>query len=571
MKELSIAEKAKRYDEALKFSTIYHKQGDEDMKTMMETCFPELKELEDERIRKALISVLKSDFENDTTIFGISIGQIIAWLERQGEQNKQIFWEKCNHCVYFDGYDICLHKKNFGSVTNESKEYCKNNKLYSEKQGEQKPLYIRFGDIPNNEQSKIYNGENEIGVENGVSVYPAFINGDNIILGLTLPITKTTLYTQQHLLEYDTRPCYLVSGDYVGNGTDGEPLIKNISIIKKLDNYRIKEQKPKVGDWVVCNNNPHSIFQVIERSWPNAKYRNIKGTEIFLNVETLDKQYHLWAIQDSKAGDVLAIDNMIFIYENTLASHIVSYCKLINDIFEPFNDARTCCEGNPYVHPATKEQRDLLFQKMKEAGYEWDVEKKELKKIEQKPAENKELTEFDKAVGVSIGTWDPKTPEQIQSVKAVSKKLLKLAKKQINDEQKPAGSEEDEIKLNDAIDACKAKYGNMSYTADWLLSIKDRVVPQQQEWSEEEKGNADIIVSRLEVDIDYWESRSKRRVDEDKRVINWLKSLRLQSHWKPSDEQITWLYRAADEASKDSRMKQILNGLLSDLKKLREE
>jgi len=36
------------------------------------------------------------------------------------------------------------------------------------------------------------------------------------------------------------------------------------------------------------------------------------------------------------------------------------------------------------IHPATKEQRDLLFQKMKEAGYEWDAGKKELKKIKQK-------------------------------------------------------------------------------------------------------------------------------------------------------------------------------------------
>ena len=34
---------------------------------------------------------------------------------------------------------------------------------------------------------------------------------------------------------------------------------------------------------------------------------------------------------------------------------------------------------NNYGTPATKEQRDLLFQKMKEAGYEWDAEKKELK------------------------------------------------------------------------------------------------------------------------------------------------------------------------------------------------
>lgn len=51
----------------------------------IENIFPELKESEDERIIKALISILKSDFEKDTTIFGISIEQIIVWLEKQKE------------------------------------------------------------------------------------------------------------------------------------------------------------------------------------------------------------------------------------------------------------------------------------------------------------------------------------------------------------------------------------------------------------------------------------------------------------------------------------------------------
>jgi hypothetical protein len=32
------------------------------------------------------------------------------------------------------------------------------------------------------------------------------------------------------------------------------------------------------------------------------------------------------------------------------------------------------------IIPATKEQRDILFSKMKEAGYEWNAKKKELKK-----------------------------------------------------------------------------------------------------------------------------------------------------------------------------------------------
>jgi hypothetical protein len=39
--------------------------------------------------------------------------------------------------------------------------------------------------------------------------------------------------------------------------------------------------------------------------------------------------------------------------------------------------------------PATKDEQTILFAKMKEAGYTFDFEKKELKKIEQKPADLK--------------------------------------------------------------------------------------------------------------------------------------------------------------------------------------
>lgn len=113
-----------------------------------------------------------------------------------------------------------------------------------EKQGGQEQLYIRFGEIPTDEKSKIFQGEIEVGTENGVSVYPAFKTSEgDIVLGLNLPITKTTLYTQQHLIEYDDRPCYLVKGDYVGKDTDGQPLINNVSIIEKIDTYRVKEKK----------------------------------------------------------------------------------------------------------------------------------------------------------------------------------------------------------------------------------------------------------------------------------------------------------------------------------------
>jgi DNA repair ATPase RecN len=49
---------------------------------------------------------------------------------------------------------------------------------------------------------------------------------------------------------------------------------------------------------------------------------------------------------------------------------------------------------NGNIFPATKEQRELLFSKMKEAGYEWDANHKQLKKIEQKPAWSEEDEEI---------------------------------------------------------------------------------------------------------------------------------------------------------------------------------
>ena len=58
------------------------------------------------------------------------------------------------------------------------------------------------------------------------------------------------------------------------------------------------------------------------------------------------------------------------------------------------------------VAPATKGQRDLLFKKMKEEGYQWDAEKKELKKI-QSHYDITNFKPFDKVLGriSDINEW----------------------------------------------------------------------------------------------------------------------------------------------------------------------
>ena len=50
------------------------------------------------------------------------------------------------------------------------------------------------------------------------------------------------------------------------------------------------------------------------------------------------------------------------------------------------NNLKHFWEAASGVKPATKEQRDLLFQKMKEAGYEWNGEKKVLTNLEKEPS-----------------------------------------------------------------------------------------------------------------------------------------------------------------------------------------
>lgn len=102
------------------------------------------------------------------------------------------------------------------------------------------PIYIRFGEIPIDEKSKVfYNGEYIIKEEDGVSVFDCeFIDGR---LRIILPIitTSSALYCIEgfvsgYLNGSLNKPIYIVTGDLVGYGSDNEPLIRNVEIIMKL-------------------------------------------------------------------------------------------------------------------------------------------------------------------------------------------------------------------------------------------------------------------------------------------------------------------------------------------------
>jgi hypothetical protein len=114
MKELSVEQKAKRYDEAKYIMKEYLESGNAGViaENTIKKAFPELEESEDERIRKDIVTYLKSILSNKK--YGDKfIEDWIAWLAKQQKPNY------CHHEVdlsgcseeyrkaYYDGWNNC--------------------------------------------------------------------------------------------------------------------------------------------------------------------------------------------------------------------------------------------------------------------------------------------------------------------------------------------------------------------------------------------------------------------------------------------------------------------------------
>ena len=90
---MTTEEKAKAYDEAVKKATHLHRFSSDPAEIKrMEQLFPELKESEDERIRKELIKKVQIYIDGDIPC-GYDAKKALAWLEKQGEQ-KPAEWSE---------------------------------------------------------------------------------------------------------------------------------------------------------------------------------------------------------------------------------------------------------------------------------------------------------------------------------------------------------------------------------------------------------------------------------------------------------------------------------------------
>ena len=390
-------EKAKAYDEALKVAVAAHKDEDKHLKATLERIFPELKESEDEKIRKELIDALKrynkrhvSTNNRHPHFEGIEVDKALTWLEKQG---KETSWKPSK-----EEMDVLY---GLAYITNQYDEHKEEviTCLYQDLKRE------FFND--SSYENMFPNTEDGVRRRSTIQVLEYARSLDNYNQYGKEDIDKNIAWLEkQGEKEKEVTCTYEVE---VGNGNIKALVTEKIPTDKvepkdysSTDPHFFKptdkvEPKFKVGDWIISNSDMQ--FNIIAEitSIRNSLYyiRNIYGNEGYETWDSLRDNYHLWTIQDAKDGDVLARNNDI------LSICIFSRFDGINNKYSSFL-CRCGLEGEElgqelsingyhddskdYV-PATKEQRDLLFAKIHEAGYVWDIEKKELNKIEKKSVE----------------------------------------------------------------------------------------------------------------------------------------------------------------------------------------
>jgi hypothetical protein len=105
------------------------------------------------------------------------------------------------------------------------------------------PLYIRFGEIPPNEKSKAYRGDQILREEAGVSVWRAIkANGAYYPVMPDEP-NESTIADYFNFIMNCNCNVYLVTGDeLIIEGADREPLLTNVKIIKNIT-YAYKKSK----------------------------------------------------------------------------------------------------------------------------------------------------------------------------------------------------------------------------------------------------------------------------------------------------------------------------------------
>lgn len=356
-----------KYNEALERARKEYKTHEafNGFRVMLLNIFPELEETDGERIRKALIKYFNAYASYSQLRDNVTAGDAIAWLEKQDEQ-KSVEWSEEEE----NDMGTLWYAERWLNTIKE--KYQRGWHDVIEKQGEQKPS--EWSKEDENECNHILKILNLVSEEQEIKGYNNLISSINWLKSI-----KYRIQSKQ------------------SNKPQGKTAIEAIEEEKVDNSNKIERPKFEVGDWIVQEN--IGVYQVIEicECW----YEVVDNKNKYYSIG-FDKEHmlRLWTLEDAKDGDILYSKkhNLLWRYKNTKECY---YCINLNynsnnisigDIMIIPNDAR----------PASKEQRDLAFDKMLQHTFSEINGKKELKKQgEHNPTDNDDKIE----PKFKVGDW----------------------------------------------------------------------------------------------------------------------------------------------------------------------
>lgn len=236
------------------------------------------------------------------------------------------------------------------------------------------------------------------------------------------------------------------------------------------------EPKFKEGEWVVFNNRHDSVYQIEKIENYEYTLRHTLGGSMPLPFSH-ESSIRLWDIaKDAKDGDVLyspkglGVETISIFHEMADVEYVglcgkshITLRTAENELVEGGLGLVWLPRQIDPIYPATKEQKELLFNAMFEAGYLWDLDNHKLVKkpnpidilITKHPAdglpivpqpefdntngtntikvdEEEELTEFEKALfRTFFVTWNRGGYYPTEIVKLHAQELLSVAEKEI--------------------------------------------------------------------------------------------------------------------------------------------
>ena len=364
----------------------FNRQFDEKLKSALKEQGLEYKDGEivtklvdsqDERIRKMLIdSFTRADMGGEIYGKGVTYKQVIAWLEKQGEKK---YTEEELQKAYMTADEV-MYRRGYEDAKREI-----------EKQGKETSMVVwhSVSEAPNEMEELLCEWESDDATWHDVAFYHAdtktFWNGERKVMDVTRWCYVDELVKKQGEQKDTCNGCNNIKGCVTCVNGDQWAHITEASTVELSDDENPTYKKPKfnVDDWITDG---EAVFHITSYDIDYGyQLETQKGTSFHFSDEKVENKYHLWAIQDAKDGDVLDANGAPFIYKKHDKDYVYFYCGVnLEDAFIEATE-NDIWNSNIKVYPATKEQRDLLFSKMKDACYAWDSDKKEIRKTCQKP------------------------------------------------------------------------------------------------------------------------------------------------------------------------------------------